>query len=114
MGLAGRSVNVKSNLKREGLLDMTEAPELDYYLVLMAPKAAATDVRTLRPRRIDSACLLDSVQLLAEQRARGVKIGVASGVRRAQWAAAEIYPTAANTALILTDEQRQLLRLFGG
>jgi hypothetical protein len=30
--LAGKSVNVKWYLKREGILDMTEAPELDYYL----------------------------------------------------------------------------------
>jgi len=51
---------------------------------------------------------------LADQRARGVKIGVASGVRQAQWAAASLYPDDTSQMLILTAEQRQLLSLFGG
>ena len=79
--LAGKSVNVKWYLKREGTLDMTVAPELDYYLVLAGPKATAKDVRTVRAWRIDAVYLFDAQRLLAEQRARGVKVGVASGVR---------------------------------
>ena len=39
-------------------------------------------MRTLRAWRIDAVYLFDAQGLLAEQRARGVKIGVASGVRR--------------------------------
>ncbi len=112
--LAGKSVNVKWYLKREGLLDMTEATELDYYLVLTGPKASAADAHTIRPWRIDAAYLFDSANLLAEQRARNVKIGVATEVRQAQWTAAEIYPTPANLTLPLTEERRHLLRLFGG
>jgi len=112
--LTGRSVNVKWYLKREGMLDMTEAPELDYYLVLAGPKATAKDIRTVRPWRIDAVYLFDSHQLLAETRGRGVKIGVASGVRVAQWQAAEIYPSSTNPALTLTDEQRGQLSPFGG
>jgi hypothetical protein len=112
--LAGRSVNVKWYLKREGLLDMTEAYELDYYLVLTGPKATARDVRIVRPWRIAAVYLFDAQLLLTEQRARGVKVGVASGVREAQWLAAEIYPTARNPALLLTNEQRELLAQFSG
>src|SRR5690349_3012219 len=52
--LAGRSVNVKWYLKRENLLDMTEDPALDYYLVLAGPKAGSRDDRTLRPWLIDA------------------------------------------------------------
>ena len=110
--LTGKSVNVKWYLKREGILDMTEAPELDYYLVLTGPKATTKDVRTIRPWRIDSVYLFNSQQLLTEQRARGVKIGVASGVREAQWHSAEIYPTNTNDTLRLTDGQRSALAQF--
>jgi hypothetical protein len=68
----------------------------------------------VRPWRIDAVYLFDSQHLLAEQRGRGVKIGVASGVRVAQWQAAEIYPSNTNPALALTEEQREQLALFGG
>jgi hypothetical protein len=64
-------VNVKWYLKREGLLDMTEAVELDYYLVLTGPKASARDVRTVRAWRIDAAYLFDAQQLLAAHRPAG-------------------------------------------
>ena len=50
-------MNVKWYLKREGILDMTEAAELDYYLVLTGPKATAKDVRTTRAwRSMPSTC----------------------------------------------------------
>jgi len=71
--LTEKSVNVKWYLKREGILDMTEAPELDYYLVLTGPKATAKDVRTVRAWRIDAVYLFDSQQLLTEQHARGAR-----------------------------------------
>ena len=112
--LARRSVNVKWYLKREGILDMTEDPELDYYLVLTGPKVTARDVRTSRPWRIDSVYLFCAQLLLTEQRAHGVKVGVASGLREAQWLAAEVYPVASNPDLPLTNEQRQLLAQFSG
>lgn len=47
-------MNVKWYLKREGILDMTEAAELDCYLVLTGPQATAKDVRTTRAWRIDA------------------------------------------------------------
>jgi hypothetical protein len=110
--LAGRSVNVKWYLKRENLLDMTEDPSLDYYLVLAGPKASSRDDRTLRPWRIDAVYLFDAQALLAQQRARGVKTGIAAGVRAEQWQAAEIYPTQTCQALILGEDERDKLRLF--
>ena len=105
-------MNVKWYLKRENLLDMTEDAALDYYLVLAGPKASSRDDRTLRPWRIDSVYLFDAQALLARQRARGVKTGVAAGVRAEQWQAAEIYPTQNCQALVLSDQQREQLRLF--
>jgi hypothetical protein len=80
--LAGKSVNVKWYLKREGVLDMTESPGLHYYLVLSGPKGSARDARTVRAWRMDAVYLFDAQQLLRDQRARGVKTGVAAGAGR--------------------------------
>lgn len=110
--LAGRSINVKWYLKRENLLDMTDDPALDYYLVLAGPKASSHDDRTLRPWRIDAVYLFDAHALLTQQEERGVKTGIASGVRVEQWQAAEIYPTQTCQALLLDANQREKLRLF--
>jgi hypothetical protein len=57
---------------------------------------------------IESVYLFDARAL----RERGVKAGTASSVRAEYWRAAEIYPTAVNTMLMVTDEQRALLELF--
>jgi hypothetical protein len=90
---AGRTVNVKWYLKREGLLDMSSSPVLDYYLVLAGPASAAASSRgSIRPWSVDAVYLFDARQLHDEQTARGAKIGVASSVLRSQWDAAEIYP----------------------
>lgn len=110
---AGRTVNVKWYLKRESLLDLTESPELDYYLVLAGPKVTSGDDRTLRPWRISSVYLFDAHRLLAEQRARGGTTGTAASVREGHWQAAEIYPRS-DGPLILADEQRAMLALFAG
>jgi hypothetical protein len=111
--VAGRTVNVKWYLKREGLLDVTSSPSLDYYLVLTGPASAALSTRGgTRPWCIEAIYLFDARQLLDELLARGVKIGTAASVRIAQWHAAEIYPQATNNLLPLTAEQTKLLRLF--
>lgn len=111
--LHDRTVNIKWYLKREGLLDMTTSEAVNYYLVMTGPPStAASSVGALRPWSIHNVYLFDTPQLIAEQRARGVKIGTASSVRSAQWAAAEIYPTATNTQLPVTSEQAAHLRLF--
>jgi len=57
--------------------------------------------------------LFDAQHLLADLRARGVKIRTGSSVRRELWTAAEIYPETQNTTLVLCQEQRDLLALFG-
>jgi hypothetical protein len=111
--LRGRTVNVKWYLKREGLLDTTEAPALDYYLVLTGPPSAAASSRgTTRPWRIEAAFLFDARRLRAEQTMRGVKRGIASSVIKQQWAAAEIYPSPVNTQLTVTPRQAAQLKLF--
>jgi hypothetical protein len=111
--LRGRTVNVKWYLKQEGLLDMSESSVLDYYLVLTGPRSALLASRGgTRPWHIDHVYLFDAHMLLAEQRARGVKTGVAASVLKSQWDAAEIYPAASNPRLPLREREIGLLRLF--
>lgn len=111
--LSGRTVNVKAYGRQESSLDVTKSPTLDYYLVLTGPKGALNSSRgALRPFCIESVYLFKSQDLLAALEAIGVKVGVASSVRSAQWNAAEIYPRATNPALILTDKQRAQLAMF--
>lgn len=111
--LAGKAVNVKWFLKREGLLDITDAADLDYYLVLAGPASTATSSRgRTRPWCIVSVHLFDARELLQQQHARGVRIGVASSVRNAQWRAAEIYASGNNPILRLQSEQESSLALF--
>lgn len=111
--LAGQTVNVKWYLKQEGVLDMTESATLGFYLVLTGPRSAAASSRSsTRPWQIDAVYLFSAADMLAQQRARGVKTGVASSILQGQWQTAEIFPAARNPLLILTPAQVSLLRLF--
>lgn len=110
--LHGKTVNMKWYLKREGILDMTDADTLDYYLVMTGPSsAAASSAGSTRPWCIENVYLFDAQRLLADQHARGVKTGVASSVPNRFWEEAEIYP-AINPILPLPPGQIELLRLF--
>lgn len=56
--LAGQTVNLKWYLKQEGLLDISESPNLDYYLVLTGPRSSLLTSRGgTRPWRIDHVYL---------------------------------------------------------
>jgi hypothetical protein len=111
--LQGQTVNVKWYLKQEGLLDISESPALDYYLVLTGPRSSLLTSRGgTRPWRIDHVYLFHAPTLLAEQRSRGVKTGVAASVLKRHWTSAEIYPDRFNPRLPLSDRQIRLLELF--
>lgn len=91
--LQGCTVNIKWYLKREGLLDMSESDQLDYYLVLTGPPSGAVSSRgATRPWCIDAVFLFDARQLRTEQVGRSVKRGIASSVLKRHWTAAEITP----------------------
>ncbi|OBB90319.1 hypothetical protein [Mycolicibacterium peregrinum] len=111
--LAGKTVNVKAYGRQEGLLDVITNPTLDYYLVMTGPKGALKSSKGgLRPFCIDSVYLFNSKDLLAALEVTGVKVGVATSVRAAQWNAAEIFPNSANPALVLTELQKSRLAMF--
>ncbi|MGH4021860.1 MAG: hypothetical protein ACRDT0_22025 [Pseudonocardiaceae bacterium] len=111
--LAGKTVDVKWYGKQEGMLDMTEHASPDYYLVLTGPRSAAVTSRgTTRPLTIESVYLFQAAKLAETIRAAGLKLGVATSVRRALWDTAEVYPEPTNPDLPVTDEQRHALSLF--
>jgi hypothetical protein len=114
--VAGRSVNVKAYGKHEGMIAINPNAPLDYYLVFTGPKptreALISTRGTLRPFCIDRVFLFDAARLHSELESRGVKIGVATSVRAAQWEAAEIYPRATNPLLVVSDGQRTALSMF--
>jgi hypothetical protein len=64
--LAGGTVNVKWYGKLEGLLDISEDPALDFYLVMTGPRAGAASSRGMtRPLRIESVHVFDAAEVLA-------------------------------------------------
>jgi hypothetical protein len=113
--LVGKTVNVKWYLKQEGVLDVSLSEALDYYLVLTGPRSASgSSKRGTRPWRIDAVYLFGAKHLLTDLTSRGVKVGIATSIRNAQWEAAEIYPTSANPSLTVSAAQSTQLALFSG
>lgn len=113
--LKGKTVNIKWYGKQEGLLDLSLDNLADYYLVITGPKSAPlTSKGTTRPLVISHVYLFDMVDLVKELKHRGVKMGIATSVRKSWWDSAEIYPSRANKKLELTDEQERILELFSG
>ena len=112
--LKGRTVDIKYYARMEGLLDISESTLPDFYLVMAGPKARVVSLRgTTRPWLISYVYLLDAEELVAQLKLRGVEVGGASGVARHLWDAAEIYPMQRNNRLILSEDQRKMLALFG-
>ena len=111
--LAGKSVNVKKYSKNDGILDIVLDAPPDFYLVLTGPRTSPASSRgTVQPWTIDSIYLFDAPALVGKLKERGVKIGVATSVRRQFWDAAEVYPTQRNPLLRLTAEQVSMIEMF--
>ena len=110
----GKTVNIKFYTKREGLLDIREDALPDYYLVFTGPKGESITSRgEARPWHVDWVFLFDAQKLMVQLRERGVKIGIATSLINEQWDQAEIYPNQVNTELLLSEDQRNILQLFG-
>jgi len=112
--LAGRSVNVKMYSGDDALLDVG-AHAADYYLVLRGPRAGSTKGPSTLPFRIDAVYLFEMIALGQGLIDSGVKVGIATSVRRAIWDLAQVYPVTGRTPpMTLTPQQIDLLRLFSG
>jgi hypothetical protein len=105
--LAGKTVNIKTYSRHESVLDISPHP-CDYHLVLTGP----TGQTRILPWVIDSVFLFQREELLAALTARGIKIGVATSVRKADWEAARIFPPPQAPRLQLTGSQLAQLTLF--
>ena len=111
--LKGCTVNIKWYALREGLLDITPGALPDYYLVLTGPQSAAMTSRgRVRPWIIEAVFLFDGKELSAQLEAQKVRIGIASSVRQQFWEQAEIYPHQRSAKLMVSEVQREQLRLF--
>ena len=112
--LDGCSVNIKWYGKQEALLDITPTSLPDYYLVMTGPIAQVESSKgSIRPWLIEHIYIFDSAELLAKLKVRGVKIGVATSIRKGDWQEAEIYPSQRSPSYVLSDEQRKVLAQFG-
>ncbi|PWU61500.1 hypothetical protein DLE60_05330 [Micromonospora globispora] len=109
--LAGRTVNVK--IYGDAFTGIDIGPHrCDYYLVLSGPPRPLGAVRHHR-WQISAVYLFDTLRLLETLTARGVKIGIATSIRKADLEAAQIFPaTKPNAPIRLTAEQAALLSLF--
>ncbi len=112
--LAGQTVNIKWYAKHEGILDIRPDALPDWYVILAGPRTAPTSSRgSVRPWLIESVYLFEAAALVQSLKQRGVKIGVAASVAKPLWVSAEVYPEQRSQALVLTDEQKEQLRIFG-
>ncbi|WP_144118366.1 hypothetical protein [Catellatospora sichuanensis] len=108
--LEGRSVNIKTYGDAGAGLDIGAHP-CDFYLVLSGPRRNASDRH--HRWRVSAVYLFDAVRLHVDLAGRGVKIGVATSLRRSDLAAAQIFPATGLAApLGLTASQRAMLSLF--
>ena len=111
--LAGKTVNVKTYGKREGILDINSGHLPDFFLVFTGSKSPPENSRgKTRPWIIDEVFLFCASSLVERLRERGVKIGIATSVRQAVWEASRIYPDNPNAPLNVTPEQEKMLDLF--
>jgi hypothetical protein len=111
--LAGRSVNIKWYAKQEGILDVSNDPAVDEYLVLSGPQVSpATSRGGTRPLVIDAVYLFEAKPLMEALSTGGVKMGIATSVRKAVWAGSMIYPEPGTDRLPLTQDQKDVLDLF--
>lgn len=112
--LAGRSVNVKWYGKLEFMLDINPDALPDYFLVMTGPKAKVlTSKGGIRPWLIDFVFLFNAAELMIVLKARGVKIGVATSVRKHEFQDSEIYPNKRHKDFLMTNEQMGKHMVFG-
>jgi hypothetical protein len=117
--VVGQTVNVKFYARWGALLDLAASRDVDshaqWYLVLAGPPAPYVSKGTVAPLVIERVFLFNA-DLLLQKLIPGWKPhqipGIATSVKKALWAEAEIYPNQVNTALTVTDEQRAALQLF--
>jgi len=112
--MAGKTVNVKWYSKLEYMLDINPDALPDFFLVMTGPKALEPISKGgIRPWVIDYVFLFNAAELMIELSARGVKIGVATSVRKHEWQNSEIYPNKRSMVYRMFDDQMGKVLAFG-
>lgn len=109
--LAGQTVDVQWHPKKDGQLTVKIDALPDYYLVFVGPEASAQSLAN--PWLIESVYLFHAHELLNALKERGVQLGSGTSVTGPLWERAELYPVPRNSRLILGDDERKMLILFG-
>lgn len=86
-----------------GGIDIGPHPCDDYLALTGPPRGGSAGVR--HPRRITGVYLFDMAKLLVVLQKRGVKIGIATSLRRADVVAARIFPESNRSPLPLSSDQ---------
>jgi hypothetical protein len=111
--LSGKTVDIRWYPRRESYINIHTDPAPDYSLILAGPRVEPGEARGLaNPWLLTSVYLFSMQDLLASLRARGVRIGPRVSINSQLWELAELFPVQRNPTLMLTDSQRQLLKLF--
>ena len=111
--LKGKSVNVKLYGKKENIMDISAGTIADYYLVLAGEDGDLSSSKgKTRPLIISQVFLFNMRKLMPVLRERGVRIGIATSVRKKDWNEAMIYPVQRNREIVIGDESIKLLQLF--
>lgn len=112
--LAGRTVDVKTYAKREGIIDLRVQDLPDYYLIISGPRAPASSSRGQdRPWIVAGIHCFEAQPLVQSLLSRGQKVGVAASVASHFWHAAEVYPNRNSTLLSLRPNQEAWIARFG-
>jgi hypothetical protein len=113
--LKGSTVNIKFYGKKENILDVSLVDVADYYLVLTGPdRPPSSSKGEARPLVVSQVFLFNIGRLVPELTRRGIKIGIATSVRKQDWDEAMVYPVQRNKELILSSEQVREIALFSG
>jgi hypothetical protein len=111
--LNNKTVNIKLYGKQESILDISKGNLADYYLVLSGNNGSQTSSKgKTRPLIISQVFLFNMKKLMPKLQERGVKIGIATSIRKNDWQEAMIYPNQNNLELILNQKRKDLIQLF--
>jgi hypothetical protein len=109
--LAGETVNVKLQTRRDGTLDIpAQVPDR---LLVLAGRAVppGSSAGTRRPMEIAEVFLFDAVGLVDRLHTRGVAVGTATSVTGGEWERARLWPEPApGQPEVLDQEARRVLR----
>jgi hypothetical protein len=112
--LTGKSVDIKFYGKQDRTHNIGLQYLPDYYLIMTGEIAHAAGSRSKKNALvIKHVYLFEAKSLVTHLQAQGVTVGVATSIRKTEWDAAEIYPTQTNLDLLVTEDQRHFLKLFG-